>query len=179
MKSVVILTTMAAAVGAQQSLRGDWEQGVEEVGEQIEFFPNEMEYGMETPDRRILLAEEQNNSNSVEESVMAERMMEEYFEDFEVTHTIEDAADYEVEPTYVEEDEADYPDVVGTIIEDENDDGTYYWDEDEEPVVKEPYTPEEGVFTVSFSNIVWFGFIFPPTTIYSYLYVHLPLSPYN
>lgn len=47
MKSVAILTTMAAAVGAQQSLRGDWEQGVEEVGEQIEFFPNEMEYGME------------------------------------------------------------------------------------------------------------------------------------
>ena len=40
MKSVAILTTMAAAVGAQQSLRGDWEQGVEEVGEQIEFFPN-------------------------------------------------------------------------------------------------------------------------------------------
>ena len=39
MKSVAILTTMAAAVGAQQSLRGDWEQGVEEVGEQIEFFP--------------------------------------------------------------------------------------------------------------------------------------------
>ena len=32
MKSVAILTTMAAAVGAQQSLRGDWEQGVEEVG---------------------------------------------------------------------------------------------------------------------------------------------------
>jgi len=149
MKSVAILTTMAAAVGAQQSLRGDWEQGVEEVGEQIEFFPNEMEYGMEAPDRRILLAEEQNNNNSVEESMMAERMMEEYFEDFEVTHTIEDAGDYEVEPTYVEEDEADYPDIVGTIIEDENDDGTYYWDEDEEPVVKEPYTPEEGVITLS------------------------------
>jgi len=178
MKSVAILTTMAAAVGAQQSLRGDWEQGVEEVGEQIEFFPNEMEYGMETPDRRILLAEESNNNNSVEESMMAERMMEEYFEDFEVTHTIEDAADYEVEPTYVEEDEADYPDIVGTIIEDENDDGTYYWDEDEEPVVKEQYTPEEGVITVSFLNIVDLVY-FPADDVISPLYHAPPSIPYN
>lgn len=168
MKSVALLTSMAAAVtitvGAQQ-LRGDWGEGIEEVGDAVlEHFPPD-EYVV---DRRILL---NSNSDSEEVDIMAERIMEEYFVDGEGEGNdliLDEDHDYEFEPSYagsLTEDEVveweyegdllteDFDhsavDVIGTVIEDEDDDGLFYWDEDEEPIVKDT-APEPDTTIVSF-----------------------------
>ena len=102
---------------------------------------------------------------------MAERIMEEYFVDGEGEGNdliLDEDHDYEFEPSYagsLTEDEVveweyegdllteDYDhsavDVIGTVIEDEDDDGLFYWDEDEEPIVKDT-APEPDTTTVSF-----------------------------
>lgn len=158
---------MAAAVttvGAQQ-LRGDWGEGIEEVGDAIlEHFPPD-EYVV---DRRILL----DSNNSEEVDVMAERIMEEYFGDDEGNLILDEDREYEFEPSYagsLTEDEvveweyegdllpADYDhsamDVIGTVIEDEDDDGLFYWDEDEEPILKDT-APEPGTTTLEGNHLL-------------------------
>ena len=166
MKSVALLTSVAAAVttvGVAQQLRGDWGEGMEEVGDAVlEHFPPE-EYVV---DRRILL-ENSNSNNSEEVDVMAERIMEEYFDEGGNDVILDEDHDYEFEPSYagsLTEDEMEWEyegdlltedydhsamDVIGTVIEDEDDDGLFYWDEDEEPIVKDT-APEPDTTTVSF-----------------------------
>jgi len=113
MKSAALLT-MAAYAGAV-SLRGDIIEGVEQVGEQIENFPPD-DYGMFV-DRRILIADDK----SLAEDSMANRLMEEYFEEEEFD------ADFAGE---------DYSDVMimGDVVEGEDEeDFSYYYENDEEP----------------------------------------------
>lgn len=171
MKSVALLTSMAAAVttvGVAQQLRGDWGEGMEEVGDAVlEHFPPE-EYVV---DRRILL-ENSNSNNSEEVDVMAERIMEEYFDEGGNDVILDEDHDYEFEPSYAGsliEDEVteweyegdllteDYDhsamDVIGTVIEDEDDDGLFYWDEDEEPIVKDT-APEPDTTTLEGNHLL-------------------------
>ena len=188
MKSITILSSVVVAVSAQ-SLRGEWADGVEEVGEQIEFFPNE-EYVVARSggiDRRILLEgvlDENDTTTDEEEEMMATRMMEEYFVedgDGEFVDVVDH--DYEFEPTaaademeMAEVDNSDYADVdiVGNLIEDD-DEHEFYWDEDDEPINKDGSAPEPGTVTVSCSmwtyNITLANYYFAPTRCLTYMII--------
>ncbi len=164
MKSVAILTAAAVCTtSATASLRGEWEAGVEEVGDQIEHFPPENYDGMGYH-RRILIGDDGvaiDITNEIQDTedvgLMAERVMEEYFEDYDVQYdsSLDADAPSEWEAEEEEDDEEAYvqydPEslVFGTLIEDEDDEAEFYWEEDEEPVVKEEYNPEPDVVTVS------------------------------
>jgi len=153
------------AVSAQ-SLRGEWADGVEEVGEQIEFFPNE-EYVVARSggvDRRILLEgvlDENDTTTDEEDEMMATRMMEEYFVedgDGEFVDVVDH--DYEFEPAademeMAEVDNSDYADVdiVGNLIEDD-DEHEFYWDEDDEPINKDGSAPEPGTVTIEGNHLL-------------------------
>lgn len=121
------LFTMAAAIytgsasAGAISLRRSEGSGIEEVGDQIEFFPDEEA----VVDRHRLLADAAGTSSNESD---ANRVMEE-----SVSAAQESAAVVE---------EYASVDIVGNVIDDPTSNtGLYYWDEDDIPIDKE-YAPD-------------------------------------
>ena len=137
-KSVALLSIAACAGASAVSLRGE---GVEEVGEQVENFPPE-DYGLMV-DRRILHVDEVRGEED-ETGAMAGRLMEEYFEGgegFGEEEEVVDLADFD----------ADAVDIMGDVVEHDEELEWRYFDEGEEPPIGKEYNPDPDRITVSIS----------------------------
>jgi len=123
MAAATYYSTSSASAGAI-SLRRSEGNGIEEVGDQIEFFVEEEVL----VDRHRLLADAVSTTTNESDIDTAQRVMEE-----SVSAAQESAA--------VAEEYANV-DIVGNVIDDPiSNTGLYYWDEDDIPINKE-YAPD-------------------------------------
>jgi len=142
-KSVALLSIAACAGAGAVSLRGE---GVEEVGEQIEHFPPEDYDNNYTVDRRILRADDTTiqmqgmgeDTDEDETVAMAGHAMEEYFED-------------ENSPDYLD---ADAVDIIGNLVEHDEELEWRYFDEGEEPPIDKEYNPDPDRITLEGNGLL-------------------------
>jgi len=140
-KSVALLSIAACAGAGAVSLRGE---GVEEVGEQVENFPPE-DYGLMV-DRRILHVDEVRGEED-ETGAMAGRLMEEYFEGgegFGEEEEVVDLADFD----------ADAVDIMGNVVEHDEELEWRYFDEGEEPPVGKEHSPDPDTITLEGNGLL-------------------------